>query len=69
MSKVSKKEIRKTVESSLRETLAKLNLTHPSKKTDKLVKRVAKKLAVKVKDSMKKQLKAAQSPKVAAAKA
>ena len=53
--KITKKEIAHTVEEAMGSTLEKLNITSPSKKTEKVIKKVSKEMSGQIKNEVKKQ--------------
>lgn len=55
--KITKKEIAHTVEEAMGNTLEKLNITSPSKKTEKVIKKVSKAFSGQIKSEVKKQKK------------
>lgn len=58
MTKISKKEVKHTVEEALRSALVKFDITKPSKKTEKLMNRFSKKIAIDILRTIKKKAKA-----------
>ncbi len=52
--KISKKELKNTVNQVMSETLIKLDVSSPSKKTKKLLESISKKLSVQIKSDLKK---------------
>ncbi len=56
MTKISKKEIRHAVSDAMSQTLAKFSITSPSKKTQRIVDDVARKVSGRIKSEVKKQL-------------
>jgi hypothetical protein len=54
MKKVSKKEIRHTVKESLDNIVSQYEIAEPSRKTNKLIKRVSKKISGELKGELKK---------------
>ena len=56
MKKISKKDIRAKVEKSLHDTLGQFDISKPSKKTEKFIKKTTKKLSGKIKNEVKKQV-------------
>lgn len=57
MKKISKKEIELTISNSLIAVVTDFNITEPSKKTSKLIRRVSKKVSEELKHDLKKQMK------------
>lgn len=56
MKNISKKDIRAKVEKSLNDTLSQFDITKPTKKTEKFIKKTTKKLSGKIKSEVKKQV-------------
>ncbi len=55
--KITKKEIAHTVEEAMGSTLEKLNITSPSKKTEKVIKKVSKEFSGQIKTEVKRKQK------------
>ena len=66
MQKITKKEIRQIAEEAVRNTLAKLKITTPSKKTSKRLPKISKKLSKVLKKEVKREKRISKSVKVKA---
>ncbi|WP_333820593.1 hypothetical protein [Ohtaekwangia sp.] len=69
MEKVLKKEILLTVEEAMNQALSKYAIASPSKKTKKLLDKVARKFSSRIRSEVKKQAKKVATPGAATAKA
>ena len=66
MEKITKKEIRQIAEEAARNTLAKVKITTPAKKTSKKLPKISKKLSQVLKEEVKRERKASKSVEVKA---
>lgn len=68
MDKLTKKEMRQSIEDAIRQTLLKFELSIPSKKTQKLLENSSRKITEQIKSELKKKSKKTEKPVKSSAK-